>query len=100
MLLENTGVEIENPNKVEYYIAPMGEKESQKAFEIVCKLRQKGITADFDHMNRSIKAQFKYADKIGAKKVIVIGSDELTNNCVKVKDMQSGEEQMVSLDSF
>ena len=100
MLLENTGVEIKNPNKVEYYIAPMGEKESQKAFEIVCKLRQKGITADFDHMNRSIKAQFKYADKIGAKKVIVIGSDELTNNCVKVKDMQSGEEQMVSLDSF
>ena len=100
MLLENTGVKIENPNKVEYYIAPMGEKESQKAFEIVCKLRQKGITADFDHMNRSIKAQFKYADKIGAKKVIVIGSDELTNNCVKVKDMQSGEEQMVSLDSF
>ncbi|MBE5737580.1 MAG: histidine--tRNA ligase [Clostridiales bacterium] len=100
MLLENTGVKIENPNKVEYYIAPMGEKESQKAFEIVCKLRQKGITADFDHMNRSIKAQFKYADKIGAKKVIVIGSDELNNNCVKVKDMQSGEEQMVSLDSF
>ena len=100
MLLENTGVFIENPNKVEYYIAPMGEMESQKAFEIVCKLRQKGIVADFDHMNRSIKAQFKYADKIGAKKVIVIGSDELTNNCVKVKDMQSGEEQMLSLDSF
>ena len=100
MLLENTGVKIENPNQVEYYIAPMGEEESKKAFEIVCKLRAKGITADFDHMGRSIKAQFKYADKIGAKKVAVIGSNELINNSVKVKDMTTGQEQMVSFDDL
>lgn len=100
MLLENTGVKIENPNQVEYYIAPMGEEESKKAFEIVCKLRAKGITADFDHMGRSIKAQFKYADKIGAKKVAVIGSNELINNAVKVKDMVTGQEQMVSFDDI
>jgi histidyl-tRNA synthetase len=100
MLLENTGVKIENPNQVEYYIAPMGEEESKKAFEIVCKLRAKGITADFDHMGRSIKAQFKYADKIGAKKVAVIGSNELINNAVKVKDMLTGQEQMVSFDDL
>ncbi len=100
MLLENTGVKIENPNQVEYYIAPMGEEESRKAFEIVCKLRAKGITADFDHMGRSIKAQFKYADKIGAKKVVVIGSNELINNSVKVKDMTTGQEQMVSFDEL
>ena len=100
MLLENTGVKIENPNQVEYYIAPMGEEESKKAFEIVCKLRAKGITADFDHMGRSIKAQFKYADKIGAKKVAAIGSNELINNAVKVKDMTTGQEQMVSFDDL
>lgn len=100
MLLENTGVKIENPNQVEYYIAPMGEEESKKAFEIVCKLRAKGITADFDHMGRSIKAQFKYADKIGAKKVAVIGSNELINNSVKVKDMTTGQEQMVCFDEL
>ena len=78
----------------------MGEEESKKAFEIVCKLRAKGITADFDHMGRSIKAQFKYADKIGAKKVAVIGSNELINNSVKVKDMTTGQEQMVSFDEL
>ena len=100
MLLENTGVKIENPNQVEYYIAPMGEEESRKAFEIVCKLRAKGITADFDHMGRSIKAQFKYADKIGAKKVAVIGSNELINKAVKLKDMTTGQEQMVSFDDL
>ena len=100
MLLENLGVEIPNQNGVEYYFAPMGEKESEKAFELVTKLRAKGITADFDHMNRSIKAQFKYADKIGAKKVAVIGSDELSNNSVKVKEMTTGNEELLTFDQI
>ncbi len=100
MVLENSGVEIPNPNGVEYYFAPMGEKESEKAFELVYKLRNKGITADFDHMNRSIKAQFKYADKIGAKKVAVIGSDELANGSVKVKEMATGKEEILSFDEI
>ena len=100
MLLENIGAEIPNPNKVEYYIAPMGENESAKAFELVSKLRQKGISADFDHMNRSIKAQFKYADKIGAEKVVVIGSDELSKGVVKVKEMKTGAEQFMTFDEL
>ncbi len=100
MLLENLGVEIPNANKVEYYIAPMGEKESQKAFELVSKLREKGVSADFDHMNRSIKAQFKYADKIGAEKVVVIGSDELEKGVVKVKEMKTGAEQTITFDEL
>ncbi len=100
MVLENSGVEIPNQNGVEYYFAPMGEKESEKAFELVNKLRNKGITADFDHMNRSIKAQFKYADKIGAKKVAVIGSDELSNGSVKVKEMATGEEKLLTFEEI
>lgn len=100
MLLENTGVQIQNPNKVEYYVAPMGEQESEKAFEIVAALRNKGISADFDHMGRGIKAQFKYADKIGAEKVIVIGSNELSRGVVKVKNMADGSEQEVEIQSF
>jgi histidyl-tRNA synthetase len=50
MLLEKTGVQIENDNKVKIYFAPMGEKELEKAFEIVSNLRLNGITCDFDHM--------------------------------------------------
>ena len=97
MLLENIGVEIPNPNKVEYYVAPMGEKEAEMAFEIVSALRNKGISADFDHMGRGIKAQFKYADKIGAEKVIVIGSEELESGKVKVKNMKDGSELFVDV---
>ncbi len=92
MLLENTGVNIPNENKVEYYVAPMGEAEAEKAFELVYAMRKSGISADFDHMGRGIKAQFKYADKIGAQKVIVIGSNELASGKVKVKNMADGSE--------
>ena len=100
MLLENTGKNIENPNKVKVYLAPMGKEELYKAFELTCALRKEGITADFDHMSRGIKAQFKYADKIGAKFVAVIGSNELSSGVVKVKNMQDGTETDVAFDNF
>lgn len=100
MLLENLGVEIENPNTVEYYVAPMGESEAEKAFELVTAMRNSGIIADFDHMGRGIKAQFKYADKIGAKKVIVIGSEELASGNVKIKNMADGSEELANIDDM
>ena len=100
LLLENTGVNIENPNKVKVYFAPMGEKESEKAFELVSDLRANGISADFDHMGRGIKAQFKYADKIGAEFVAVIGSNELADGAVKVKKMADGSETTVKFTEF
>ncbi len=100
LLLENTGVQIENTNKVKVYFAPMGEKESEKAFELVNKLRANGISADFDHMGRGIKSQFKYADKIGAEFVAVIGSNELSLGEVKVKKMIDGSENTVKFTDF
>ena len=98
LLLENTGVKIENPNKVKIYFAPMGEAEAVKAFELVSTLRNSGIACDCDHMGRGIKAQFKYADKIGAEFVAVIGSNELAEGKVKIKKMADGSEQTVEFD--
>ena len=96
MLLENIGVEIPNDQRVTVYFAPMGEKEGEKAFELATALRNKGVICDFDHMGRGIKAQFKYADKIGAKFVAVIGSNELASGVVKLKNMVDGSEKEVS----
>ena len=78
----------------------MGEKESEKAFELVNELRANGISADFDHMGRGIKSQFKYADKIGAEFVAVIGSNELSLGEVKVKKMIDGSENTVKFTDF
>ncbi len=96
MLLENTGVEIPNPNKIKVYLAPMGEDASTKVFGIANELRKQGVSVDFDHMNRGIKAQFKYADKIGAEYVGVVGSDELEKGIVKLKKMADGTETEIA----
>ena len=98
MLLENTGVEIPEDNMVKIYIASMGESESAKAFEIATKIRNKGISCEIDHMNRGIKAQFKYADKIGAEYVAVIGSNELEKGEVNLKKMADGSQTLVKLE--
>lgn len=100
MLLENTGVQIPEDNKVKLYIAPMGEKEAEKAFELCAQVRKMGVSCDIDHMGRGVKAQFKYADKIGAEFVAVIGSNELEQSKVKVKKMADGSESLVSFEEL
>ncbi len=100
LLLDNTGVEIPNANRVKVYLAPMGEKEGEKCFELASKLRNAGISCDFDHMNRGIKSQFKFADKIGAEYVGVIGSNELEQGIVKLKKMADGSESTVEFNQL
>ncbi len=74
----------------------MDENCRQKAFELACQLRENGVFAEIDHMERSVKAQFKYADKIGAKYVAVIGGNELMEGAMNVKNMQNGESEKVA----
>ena len=69
----------------------MDEASRKKAFELTTTLRNHGIVAECDHMARSIKAQFKYADKTGAKYVAVIGGSELEKGAATVKNMATGE---------
>jgi histidyl-tRNA synthetase len=69
----------------------MDENCRKKAFALSSALRNAGISAETDHMERSVKAQFKYADKIGAKYVGVIGSAELENGEMNVKKMDDGQ---------
>jgi histidyl-tRNA synthetase len=57
-----------------------------------------GVYAETDHMERSVKAQFKYADKIGAKFVAVIGGNELESGVMSVKCMATGETESVAFD--
>ncbi|MBO4306130.1 MAG: histidine--tRNA ligase [Clostridia bacterium] len=81
------------------YFAAFGDAARKKAFALTQELREKGVSAEFDHMDRSFKAQFKYANKLDAKYTVAIGDEELERNLVKVKCMADGEEQEVSLSS-
>ena len=85
---------------VDYYIGSMGEKEADYAVKLAASLRAKGKSVETDLVGRSVKAQMKYADKIGAKYVVIIGDEEIKTNTLKVKDMTSGEEKTVSADEL
>ncbi len=96
IVMEQTGVEIPVPHTPTVYIAGMDGDCRKKAFEIATQLRAKGIFAEIDHMERSVKAQFKYADKLGAKYVAVIGGNELAESRANIKCMATGESESVA----
>ena len=98
--LEAQGIEIPEPSRCELYIASMGENAKRLAWKLSSQLRQAGIKAEMDSMGRSMRAQFKYADKVKASYVLVIGEDEMTSGQVKLRDMTDGSEQELALAGF
>ena len=99
IVMEQTGVEMPSEDKPTVYLAGMDGDCRKKAFELAIALRKAGIFAEIDHMDRSIKAQFKYADKIGAKYVAVIGGNELNEGVMNVKNMADGSSEQVAFNS-
>ncbi|MBO5924790.1 MAG: histidine--tRNA ligase [Clostridia bacterium] len=84
------------PNVPTIYFAPMQEY-YDKAISLTAMLREAGISADTDHIGRSLKAQMKYAGKLGVRFVGILGEDELKQDAVSIKDMQIGETQLVKI---
>ena len=90
MLLEAQGIELPKPDGCDLYIAPMGENASYEAAAIVADLRANGISAQTDVVGRSLKAQMKFADKIGAKYTMVLGDNEIAEGKANIKNMDNG----------
>ena len=97
LLLDNAGVAIEKPVRYDLYIASMGEAAAEKAFLLAAGLRARGACVETDHMGRSLKAQFKYADKVGARNVLTVGESELSEGRGKIKRMADGAETETAL---
>lgn len=100
IVMEQTGKAIPEEEKPVVYFAGMDGACRQKAFELATVLRKAGIYTEIDHMERSVKAQFKYADKIGAQYVAVIGGNELAEGKANVKSMATGESEGVAFDEM
>lgn len=90
--LDKEGVELEPEPKPTLYVGILGKESRAAAYKIVNDLRDMGIIVETDYMERSVKAQMKYANKIGAKNTVIIGEDELTKGVVRIKNMSTGEE--------
>lgn len=97
MVMENQGIEIPAPEPSALYIAGLGDKAQIKAFELIGAVRSCGLSAETDVVGRGLRAQMKYADKIGARFSMVIGDNELDENKAKVKNMTTGEQTEIEL---
>lgn len=99
LAMEQSGATPPHAEPPEIYIASMGQKASLFASGIVSRLRRAGVYADFDVMGRSLKAQMKYADKLAARRVLIIGDSELETGEAVIKDMTTGEQQKLGLEN-
>ena len=100
MLLEARGIELPAENPVDLYIASMNDEANIKAAELAAKIRDEGVACLFDTVGRSLKAQMKFANKMGVLFTAVLGTDEIEKGVVNVKCMADGTETPVELDNF
>ena len=97
MVMDLLGIEIPRPNVTDVFVCTMGDNARLAGIKLVNQLRRADVKADMDHNKRSLKAQFKFADKCGARYVIVLGEDELAQGVAKLRNMQTHEESDISL---
>ncbi|MDY0408554.1 histidine--tRNA ligase [Virgibacillus soli] len=100
LALEAENKEIPVAETLDSYLVTMGSEAVKEGIKIVHELRQHGIQIDKDYQQRSVKAQFKAADRLQSKYVLVLGETELEKQVINVKDMQSGDQEEVALNEL
>ena len=95
LALEAAGVEFPRAQKCDLLVACVDDSVRARAFALVQECRDAGFTTEMDHQKRSLKSQFKQADKLGARLILIVGGDELAAGKVKVRDMVSHDEELV-----
>ncbi|MEF9953084.1 MAG: histidine--tRNA ligase [Clostridium sp.] len=97
LTLEGMGIEINKPEGVKIFIAALGDEAKTYASKLAQDLRLDGISCERDLLSRSLKAQMKYANKLGAKYSIVLGENELKENKASLKNMETSESVDITL---
>ena len=87
-------------NVSDLYIAALGDSAAMEALRIQSEMIHKGLSVSTDVMGRSLKAQMKYADKLGAQFVLIIGEDELVNGKYTLRNMSTKEQQEILPDEL
>ena len=100
LVMDAQGCDYPEASKPDLFIAVMGDKAKLKAVEIAKDMREEGFSVIYDLNDRSVRAQMKYADKLGAKYNVVIGDNEVDENKAVLKNMSTGEQKDISLVTF
>lgn len=96
LVLESLGLSVGEKYVPDVYFAPVCDKARDITPALALKLRAKGLSVDYDIMDRGFKPQLKYANKTGVKYLVILGEDEIAKGTASVKDMQSGEQVEVA----
>ena len=88
------------PSHLDIYVAPISKDMQTKAFEITQELRKNSIKADVDLNGKKFKKLMNYADKIKVPKMAIVGANDLAEGKITIKDMVSGEQELVDLDNI
>lgn len=97
LALQAAGMELPGKPPCDVFVASVDDSVRDMSFRIVQAARDVGLTAEMDHQHRSLKSQFKLADKLNAVLVAVVGPDELEEGVVTVRNMQTHHERKVEL---
>ena len=97
MALDAQNVEFPQPVRCELYLAALGAEALKKAFLMVDELHRCGVPEECDLCGRGLKAQMKYADKLGAGYTMVLGDNELQEGKAELKNMKTGEKRKISI---
>lgn len=102
LILKSEGKLNDEKSSLKLFVGTIGDNAKGFAQKLLYDLRLKGISAEMDLLSRSVKAQMKYADKLGAEYSVVLGDDEIENKKATFKNMKTGEqiETLLSADDI
>lgn len=100
LTLDKQDIEIPIDKSIDIYLTTIGQKAKTASFELLEKFRKKGIKAEIDYQDRSVGGQMKSADRMNATYTVIIGENELESGKATVRNMKSGEEEEIKLESI
>lgn len=99
LTLDQHNITIPRQNGLDLFIATLGSNADKMAFQLIYQLRRQGIKVDKDVLGRSLKAQLKYANRIQARNVLILGQEELDEGWAIIKHMETGEQKEIHLNN-
>jgi histidyl-tRNA synthetase len=100
LLLKQQGDQSEKIDEIDLFIAGLGEEAADYSFKLMHELRTQGLRVDMDLDGKSLKSQMKKADRAGARYALIVGSQELADKQAPLRDMKTGEQTELDLDSI
>lgn len=98
LAIEKEGIELPISNDIDAFVMYVSDTEKEYAATLVQELRMSGFKVDTEYTGRTLKAQFKQADRLNSRFLIILNDEDLKNNQIKIKNNKTKEEDLVEID--